>query len=130
MANYSFDKLVSNYPAEAKHKLSQIRNLIFEVANSDANITEITECLKWGEPSFVPSKTVGTTIRIDWKAKNPNYVSVFFNCKTKMIARLRTLYEGKLNFIGNREIRLAVDQDLPVDILKHAFHMALTYNLK
>ncbi len=113
------------YPAEVRERLNEIRELIFVVA-SEEEIGEITETLKWGEPSYSSKK--GSPIRIDWKSKYPNQVSVYFNCNTTLIETFREIYRGTFTFVGNREIALAMSKAMPTQELKGCISMALRYH--
>ena len=118
-------------PPEARACLSALRDLIFEVAAETPSVGPLTETLKWGEPSYAPATPrIGTAVRIAWKPKTPDTVSLFVNCKTSLLDDWRGLYGDVLNLIGNREIALPLDQPLPTGPLTHCIAMALTYNLK
>ena len=62
----SVQQKFSTYPEDVSVLLNGLRDLIFNVAKQDG-ISDITETLKWGEPSYVSK--VGSTIILDWKAK-------------------------------------------------------------
>lgn len=113
------------YPAHAKEKLLEIRKAIFDVAHDDA-VGEITETLKWGEPSYLVKK--GSTIRIDWKIKKPNQVSIFFNCKTSLVSTFREIYGDRLHTVGDREVVFMISDTLPMLEMKACISMALRYH--
>lgn len=79
----------NSYPKEVATVMDTLRTLIFQVAQQDG-ITDLTETLKWGEPSYV-CKT-GSTIRMDWKPKHSTQYCVYFNCKTNLVATFKELY--------------------------------------
>lgn len=114
-----------SYPSGAREKLEEIRKLIFNIAEEE-NLGEITEQLKWGEPSY--SSKVGSPIRIDWKPKHPDQVSVFVNCKTVLIETYKEIYGSSLQYIGNREIAIPLSKPIPLPELKGCISMALQYN--
>ena len=114
------------YPQDAYVKLMKIRDLIFQVAD-DEKLGKITETLKWGEPSYLSKK--GSTIRIDWKSKHPDQVSIYFNCNTVLIETFKELYSDTLNFKGNREIVFYISEQLPMTKLKSCLSMSLRYHL-
>ncbi len=41
------------YPEAAQEKLLRIRQMIFDIAKRNGDVSEIEETLKWGEPSYV-----------------------------------------------------------------------------
>lgn len=113
-----------HYPEDAKQRLLQIRELILSLV-SELELGDCDETLKWGEPSYTVKS--GSPIRLDWKEKHPERVSVFFNCNTKLVATFRELYTGLLEFEGNREVILPLSQPLPEKELQHCLQLALTY---
>lgn len=113
-----------HYPGDAKQQLLQIRALILELV-AELELGHCEESLKWGEPSY--SVKSGSPIRLDWKEKHPERVSLFFNCNTKLLSTFRELYTGLLEFEGNRELILPLSHPLPEKELKHCLQLALTY---
>lgn len=113
-----------NYPENVKLYLHQLRQWAFELAEQH-NLGPVDEAVKWGEASF--SVKTGSPIRMDWKAKAPEQVSLFFNCQTKLVDTFRELYGEHLTLVGNREIALPLNQPLPEEIIKHCLLLALTY---
>ena len=113
------------YPDEAKFQFLKIRDAIFEVAKEDC-LGEITESLKWNEPSY-QSKN-GSTVRMDWKDKSPSTVSVYFNCKTTLVETFKEVYRDTFHYVGNREIIFQVSETLPMVELKACISMSLRYH--
>ncbi|MEZ7278724.1 DUF1801 domain-containing protein [Pseudoalteromonas sp. 68 DY56-GL68] len=116
----TFDK----YPENARAKLFEIRELVFQIA-SELGLGEVDETLKWGEPSY--SVRTGSPFRIDWKSKSPNNYYLFFNCQTKLVDTFRELYGEQLHFQGNRAIALCLSTSLPKATIKSCLMLALTY---
>lgn len=121
----SIKEKLDAYPIDACNRLIEIRALILEVADEEA-LGEITESLKWGEPSFTAKK--GSPIRMDWKPKNPNQISVFFNCKTTLIETFKEIHQDTFQFVDTREIVLPLSQPVPMLELKACLSMALRYH--
>lgn len=118
-------------PAPMRERLLRLRGLIFKVAAEHPAVGELEEALKWGEPAYMTSASKsGSTIRIAWKAKQPEQVSIFFNCQTNLVETFRTLFPTGLYFVGNREIALPNDQALPLAELALCIGAALTYHLR
>ncbi len=113
------------YPKVARAKLQEIRKMIFDIAVAEG-LGEITEQLKWGEPSY--SSKYGSPIRLDWKSKYPNQVSVFVNCKTVLIETYKEVYGNRLKYVGNREIAISLSKPTPLLELKGCLSMALQYH--
>lgn len=118
------------YPNHIRLKMDQLRELIYKVAEQTEGVGQITETLKWSEPAYLTSKPKsGTTIRIDWKEKNPEQIGMYVNCNTSLVETYRTMFRDKLNFEGNRAILLPVDQSFPERELRICIQMALRYHL-
>ncbi|QPO12815.1 DUF1801 domain-containing protein [Thalassospira sp. A40-3] len=115
-------------PAHARRALMSIRGWILELAGEIDGVGPITESLKWGEPAWRPKSGSGITIRADWKAKTPDQVMIFFDCKTDLIDRTRSLLSADLATEGNRAIILPLDRPLPEPAIKTALGWALTYH--
>lgn len=75
------------------------------MAQTTENVGELEETLKWCEPAYLPLQTKsGTTIRIDWKPKNPDQIGKYVNCNSSLISTFRTMFADDLKFEGNRAI--------------------------
>lgn len=113
------------YPEDIKTKLLLVRALIFELAN-ELGLGQVTESLKWGEPSYHVKN--GSPIRIDWKQKNPEYYAIYFNCKTKLVDTFKVLYTNELTFEDNRAIIFKRTASLPTTQVKHCLSLSLKYH--
>lgn len=126
METSSINTVLSGYPQPQRVKLEELRNIVHATAKNIAEIEELEESLKWGQPSFVAKpKGLGSSVRID---KRDEGVSVYFICNTGLVDKFRTIYPDQFNYIGNREIHFALDDDLNEDALSHCIAMALTYH--
>ncbi|MDR6983369.1 hypothetical protein J2X32_002003 [Rheinheimera pacifica] len=81
----------ASYPVEAQQQLKDIRRLVFSVAE-EHGLGAVEETLKWGEASYCVKG--GSPIRIDWKAKDPKAIKVYFHCPTSLVETLGK-YTGK-----------------------------------
>ncbi len=117
--------IFESFPDKARNVLLVIRANILELAG-DVDIDQITETLKWGEPSYLSKN--GSTVRIGWSPKFPAYVSVYFNCNTILIETFKEIYAGRFNFVGNREIRLLLTEPIPFPQLMSCISMSLRYH--
>ncbi len=116
----------ASYPKNMRKHLMYLRQLVFDAALETDGVGEIEETLKWGEPSYLVKG--GSTIRMDWKKKNPDYYAVYFNCKTSLIDTFKELYRDKFKFEGNRVIIFSEHDQVPDKALKHCFSLSLTYH--
>lgn len=112
------------YPDHISILLGKIRDLILIVAKQDG-ISDLTETVKWGEPSYVSK--IGSTIRFDWKAKHPDQYCVYFNCKTSLVETFKELYGDIFTYEGNRAIVFKIDQVIPLKELAHCLSLSLRY---
>ena len=120
----------SGYPDHIRPKMDRLRELIYEVADQTEGVGELVETLKWSEPAYLTKRPKsGTTVRIDWKEKNPEQIGVYVSCNTSLIESYRTMFRDELNFEGNRAILLPADAPLPEKELRICLQMALRYHL-
>ncbi|WP_434360207.1 DUF1801 domain-containing protein [Parasalinivibrio latis] len=115
---------ISQYPKPAGLLLLSIRQLIFEVADSDG-VGQVEESLKWGELSY--SVKGGSPVRIAWSEKKPDSVSVYFVCTTSLVETFREIYAELFIFHGNREIEIPMDKPVQFEPLAHCFSLAFHY---
>ncbi len=123
--NEEIKQKFDSYPPVARDYLHELRHLIFKVAQEDG-VGEIIESIKWGEASY--TSKIGSPIRIDWKEKYPDHVSIFVNCNTKLIETFKEVYGEALTYVGKREIAVALPSPLPISELKGCISMALRYH--
>ena len=125
----SVNNVFSNYPAEYRDKLLEIKKLIYDIANDIPEVGTIEESLKWGQPTYSTIETkAGTPIRLDKLEEGK--VAIFFHCQTNLISSFRSLFGSKLEFSKNRAIVLECNKELPTDELSLCIEIALTYHLK
>ena len=111
--------------------LRRLRQLVLETAAGTQGVGDITECLKWGQPSFVTENPKsGSTIRIDAVRDRPDAVAMYFICTSGLVERFREQYPDTFNYEGNRALVFRVKDGLPEAELSHCIAMALTSKLK
>lgn len=114
----------ATYPVKAREQLMRIRKLIFTVAVEDG-LGEVEETLKWGEPSFLVKG--GSTIRMDWKPNDPDFIKVYFHCQTSLIETFREMYRDEFEYEGKRAIVIPLGAR-EIGPLRHCLQMALKYH--
>lgn len=124
--NPQVENVFLNYPETVRESMLRLRQLIFATARDSAEIDHLEETLKWGEPSYLAKG--GSTVRIDWKEAKPRHYAVYFNCKTRLIETIRELYRDRFDYEGNRALLLSLDDEMPEQVLKQCFELALTYH--
>lgn len=118
----------TSYSSEMRDKLLSLRKLIFDVASKTREIGELEESLRWGEPSYLTTKSKsGSMIRIN-KHKSKGEYAMYFHCQTSLIETFRTMYP-ELTYEGNRAIVFSEKEKIPVNKIKRCILLALTYNL-
>lgn len=117
---------IARYPDEVKNHFSGVEALIYEVAASLGKPVE--ESIKWGEASY--SVKGGTAVRVDWKARSPESLCIFFNCKTILIETFREVLPDAFEYQGNRELRISLQASLPIEPLRICLTAALSYQTR
>ena len=124
--NPSVKAVFDSYPQSIKQKMNDLRQIILDVADTLDTKGSLEETLKWGEPSYLIQG--GSTIRLAWKASNPHYLGVYFNCQTKLVDTFRATFSNELKFEGNRAILIDREAHLPKEALYRCIEVALTYH--
>lgn len=107
----------------------QLRELIFDTAAQIEGVGPIDEALRWGEPSYLTTRTKsGTTIRIHWKPKRPERCALYVHCQTNLIEQFRLRYEDHFEFEGARAVLFPIDRPLDEHALRDCIRLALTYH--
>ncbi len=120
------NEVFKNYPKAVKSKMLHLRDLVLSTASETDGVEKLEETLKWGEPSYVTKS--GSTLRMDWKEKNPEQYAVYFKCTSKLVPTFKTVYKDKFKFEKNRAIVFNLNEMIPEDELKQCIAMALTYH--
>ncbi|WP_121667244.1 DUF1801 domain-containing protein [Mesonia aquimarina] len=120
------EKVYQGYPDCVRTQMKQLRKLIIDTAKEMEEITQLEESLKWGEPSFITP--IGSTIRIDWKEKQPDFYAIYFSCTSKLIPTFRLVYKDIFSFEGSRAIQFKLDEKIQKTALKKCITAALQYH--
>ncbi len=129
IANPKVADTFASYPQEVRRRLLTLRELIFDVADETKGVGELEETLKWNEPAYLTSEsTSGSTVRLGWKASDPDRYALHFICHTRLVEQFRTWYPKVLSYDGNRSIVFGMGDDVPVDAVKECVAAAFTYH--
>lgn len=115
-----------SYPKEVKAKMEYLRQLILETAKAEESIVALEETLKWGEPSYLAKK--GSTLRMDWKEKNPAQYAMYFKCTSKLVPTFKELYGDLFKYENNRAILFDINEQIPEKELKECIGLTLKYH--
>jgi hypothetical protein len=118
----------ASYPVAAQAKFNALREIIFEEA-ARLEVGALHETLKCGEPAYLTTKSkAGSTIRMAWKERFPNQCTLFFNCNTDLVDRMREAFPSEFHYTGNREVSLDLALEVPEFPTRAVVAMALTYH--
>jgi hypothetical protein len=118
------------YPPALRAKLMALRELVFETAHKTAGVGQLTETLKWGQPSYLTEETgSGTTVRID-RLKAIDGYAIYCHCQSGLVGQFRSLYPGTFKHQGERALLFDVGDRLPVSELRHCIALALTHHAR
>lgn len=118
---------IDSFPLKGKSTMLLLRGLIFELAKKSTYIDTIKETLKWNELSYVTK--VGSTIRIDYKVKNPDKFGIYFNCNTSLVETFKHVYGDIFQYEKNRAIHIDLNSKKLTKELSDCINMALHYHL-
>ncbi len=120
------EKVFDNYPKIMRSKMMRLRKLILDVAEKTKGLDKLEETLKWGEPSYLTKR--GSTIRMDWKSKQPDQYAMYFKCTSRLVPVFKEVYGDVFNFESNRAIVFNLQEKVPLKELRQCIKMALTYH--
>ena len=128
------ERVFQSYPSEIKEKLLGLRELVFHVAEKTNGVGELTETLKWGQPSYLTlSSGSGSTMRIDClKTKQGDCLdkyAIFFHCQTNLIETFKVLFPTQFTYQGNRSIVFDLNDKILIKELSYCIELGLTYHL-
>ena len=126
LSNPKVEEVFNDYPVSVQEKMLNLRSLVLEAASEIKELKTIEETLKWGEPSYLTKH--GSTLRMDWKRKNPNHYAIYFSCTSSLVPTFKAIFQNKFTFEGNRAIVFKLDEEIPRNELKHCISLALTYH--
>jgi hypothetical protein len=118
-------KKFETYPSSAQAYFLELRAAIYDVAKTEA-LGVVEESLKWGEPSYWVKG--GSALRLDWKLKSPQQLSLLVNCKTSLVETYKEVFGDIFQYEGRREIVLPLAKSLPVTELKVCISLSLRYH--
>lgn len=119
------EAVFQNYPEFVRDKMKFLRELVLETAK-EIGLKSLTETLKWGEPSFVNKK--GSTLRMDWKQKNPDQYAMYFQCTSRLVETFQLVYGNQFTYEGKRAIVFKLGEEIPIEELKKCIKATLLYH--
>lgn len=125
-SNPAVDQIIQSYPEIVRDRMKFLRQLVIETAEETAEVEELEETLKWGEPSFVAKN--GSTLRMDWKEKAPEQYAMYFRCSSRLVDTFRMVFGPQFQYEGNRAIVFQLNQKVPVTELEACIKACLIYH--
>ncbi|MES0882071.1 DUF1801 domain-containing protein [Roseibium sp. SCP14] len=120
--------LLDSYPEALRSALATLRQIILETAEENAEVGELEETLKWGQPSYLTVRPKsGTTVRIDRDKSALGDYALYVNCQSSLVSDWRTLFP-ELAFGGDRSVHFKLEEPFPEQAVRHMIAMALTYH--
>ena len=127
--NNSVENAFQAYPLKERQGLLKLRALIFETAAETEGVGPLEETLKWGQPSYLTTKTkAGSTVRLG--LPKTGGFAIYTHCQTSLMSDFQTLFPDDFVYEGNRAIHFQSEEDLQADKLRLLIKAALTYHLK
>lgn len=121
---------IASWSDPAQQALWACRTLFHEIADEN-NLGTLDETLKWGQPSWRPSRPrTGSTLRISWSEGAPDELALFVDCKTDLAERMRETYPDLPRNDGSRALAISLRKPLPEQALAHLAEMTFSYHLK
>ncbi|MEM9074849.1 MAG: DUF1801 domain-containing protein [Myxococcota bacterium] len=116
----------ASFTPKVRKGLLALRAMIYETAEALDGVGEITEALRWGQPSYLTSKPKsGTTIRLGTVGDD---VALFVHCQTSLIEEFRVTHGSKLRYEGNRALLWKAGARIPKRVTKECIAAALLYH--
>ncbi len=129
ISNPKVKEVFSEFPPTTRKRLMELRRLIFKVASETVGVGELEETLKWGQPSYLTSKTKSSsTIRIGKEKHTDGDYGIYFHCQTTLVDTFKELYGDKFKYEKNRAIIFYNNEEIPIPELSDCIAMALTYH--
>jgi len=118
--------LLKSYPSTPQKKLLALRKILIEAAQEIEGLDDLEETLRWGELSYIAKH--GSTIRIDWKEKNPMQYAIYFKCTSQLIPTFKDIFGTSFKYEGRRAIVFGMNERIPKLKLKKCIKSALQYH--
>lgn len=129
------DAAFSAFDPQVRDLLMQCRTLVFDTAAEVDGVGQITETLKWGQPSYLTQTTAaGSTIRLAMAAPESGTAApcpaLYVHCATDLIEQFKTFYPNTFEYQGKRALIITRDIGSVTAELRHCIALALTYKLR
>jgi len=118
--------IFDTYNKYQRKQLLELRRIIFAAHKELKTKEYLIETLKWNQPAYLMKGS--STIRLGISKSSTDTVSLFFNCKSKIIETVKEVFNDNCECIGNREIVFSINDELPEDDIKTIIQLGLQYH--
>lgn len=111
------------FPASVRNGAMALRALIYETAKG---IDAPTECLRWGQPSYITP--IGSTLRIG--IPKSGGFALYVHCQSTVISQFSQVFGADFQIEGNRAVLFQTVDEIQPEKLGLLIKHALTYTQK
>ncbi|GHA59542.1 hypothetical protein GCM10008927_26370 [Amylibacter ulvae] len=126
ISNPQIEQAYASFPENVHEGANRLRDLILTTGAQLADVDNITECLRWGQPSYI--SPIGTALRIG--VPKSGGFGLFTHCQSNVISNFTQTFGPDFRFDGNRGVLFETENDIQPDKLRLMIEHALTYKLK
>ena len=114
------------FPPSDRSGAMALRALIFETAENISGLSAPTECLRWGQPSYITP--IGSTLRIG--IPKSGGFALYAHCQSTIISQFSHGFGADFQIEGNRAVLFQGKDDIQPEKLRLMIEHALTYKRK
>lgn len=114
------------FPPAVKSGTMALRTLIYETAMGISDLAAPTECLRWGQPSYITP--IGSTLRIG--IPKSGGFALYAHCQSTIISQFAQGFGADFQIEGNRAVLFRSKDDIQPKKLRLMIEHALTYKRK
>jgi hypothetical protein len=114
------------FPPAARSGALALRALIYEAAKGVEDLAPPTECLRWGQPSYITP--IGSTLRIG--VPKSGGFALYAHCQSTIISEFAQTFGADFRIEGNRAVLFQSAHDIQPEKLRLMIEHALTYKRK
>jgi hypothetical protein len=114
------------FPPDVQNGALALRALIYETAASLRDVPAPTECLRWGQPSYITP--IGSALRIG--APKSGGFALYAHCQSSIISQFAQSFGADFQIEGNRGVVFQNPKGIKPEKLRLLISHALTYKRK
>ena len=114
------------FPPEVQSGAMALRALIYETAKGISGLPAPTECLRWGQPSYITP--IGSALRIG--IPKSGGFALYAHCQSTIISQFAQGFGADFQIEGNRAVLFQSQDDIQPEKLRLMIGHALTYKRK